>query len=63
MRWFRVAQQAAVNISELILQDQETTPYMWAFRTGAKEVFEATKAHLAMVSEGESQDKCANLLK
>jgi ankyrin repeat protein len=54
MRWF--AQEAATSAppeSLEIVEDRDTTPHMWAYRTGAMEVFNTVLAHWGSVSEAE----------
>ncbi|KAL2255338.1 hypothetical protein VTK26DRAFT_3583 [Humicola hyalothermophila] len=63
MRWF--AQKAAASLTSssasassardaLVFADRDTAPHMWAYRTGAMEVFETILAHWASVSEAEN---------
>lgn len=56
MRWF--AQEAAATSSSTetpgTVEDLDTTPHMWAYRTGAMEVFETILAHWASATEGKS---------
>ena len=54
MRWF--AQEAATSSpteSPETVEDRDTTPHMWAYRTGAMEVFNTVLAHWGSVSEVE----------
>lgn len=54
MRWF--AQEAATSSpieSPEIGEDRDTTPHMWAYRTGAMEVFNTVLAHWGSGSEAE----------
>lgn len=57
MRWFAQgpgAISSTETATEGILEDRDTTPHMWAFRTGAMQVFKTILAYWAEASEAES---------